>query len=188
MTERPDAKVLTLLGDALFRRKQVTVSYHSMAAGAETERTLEPYGLFFLHGHWYLAARDSAKDGVRNFRVSRMRNAKVNAARAGTADYEIPKTFVLKEHARSRQAWEIGDSERVEAVVEFRGDTGAVRAASALGRAVDGEGRRRRFEVRRVDSFARWLLAFGGDAIPMSPDALVSEYGALVAATRARYA
>ena len=185
---RADLATLATLGDALFGRKSVAFHYHAMEAERGAERTVEPYGLFFLNGHWYLAARDAEKDALRNFRVSRVRDAKVNPRKAGTPDYAIPESFSLREHANSRQAWQIGDGEAFDAIVEFRGETGAVKAAAALGREVEGEPRRRRFIVRRVDSFARWLLSFGGDALPVEPGALVSEYTNLVERTRNVYA
>jgi predicted DNA-binding transcriptional regulator YafY len=186
---RADPRLLSTLGDALFRRKRATFAYRSMAAGASAVRSVEPYGLFFVSGHWYLAARDTDKDALRNFRVSRIAQLEVNASRAGTADYEIPPGFSLREHAQSRQAWEIGDGDAVEALVEFTGDTGAAHAAAALGRpAADDGPRMRRFDVRRADSFARWLFSFAGDARPVSPPSLVDEYASLVARTRALYA
>jgi proteasome accessory factor B len=185
---RSDPSTLAALGDALFRRKRVVFAYHTIAAGTSAERTVEPYGLFFVSGHWYLAARDVEKDALRNFRVSRIADVRVNKARASTADYEIPDGFVLREHARSRQAWELGDGDAFEAVVEFRGTTGAVVAAAALGRADASSPALRRFDVRRADSFARWLFSFAGDAVPVAPASLVAEFASLVERTRAIYA
>jgi hypothetical protein len=63
-----------------------------------------------------------------------------------------------------------------------------VRAAAALGRPDDASPALRRFDVRRADSFARWLLAFAGEALPVSPPSLVDEYRALAERTRALYA
>jgi proteasome accessory factor B len=177
-----------MLGDALFHRKQVTFGYHSMGADEGARRTVEPYGLFFVGGHWYLVGRDVEKDARRNYRVSRIDGLKVNRQREGSPDYEIPADFSLREHARSRQAWEIGDGDMFAALVEFRGETGAVRAAAALGRPDDASPALRRFDVRRADSFARWLLAFAGEALPVSPPSLVDEYRALAERTRALYA
>jgi predicted DNA-binding transcriptional regulator YafY len=185
--QRPDPKALATLGDALFRRKRVSFRYQTIGTGASAERDVEPYGLFFIGGHWYLAARDVDKDALRNFRVSRIEAIKVNAARSLTPDYEIPTSFSLREHAQSRQAWEIGDGDGFEAVVNFTGESGAVIAAAALGKPDDGSSSLRRFEVRRADSFARWLLSFAGDATPVSPQTLVDEYARLLAGTRALY-
>lgn len=185
--QRAEPRVLATLGDALFRRKRVTFRYQAMGAAAGAERSVEPYGLFFVSGHWYLAARDVEKKALRNFRVSRVEAAAVNKSRAGTADYDIPADFSLREHAQSRQAWEIGDGDAFEATVEFSGVSGAVRAAAALGRADEANASRRRFQVRRADSFARWLFSFAGDATPIAPPTLVSEYAAIVRSTRAVY-
>jgi proteasome accessory factor B len=185
---RADPKVLSTLGDALFRRKRVSFSYHTMGSDRSAPRSVEPYGLFFVNGHWYLAARDVEKDAMRNFRVSRVEGLKVNAGKPGTADYEIPSGFSLREHAQSRQAWEIGDGDSFEAVVEFTGESGAVVAAAALGRPDDSSASLRRFRVRRSDTFARWLFSFAGDAVPVAPPALVNEYSALVDRTRTLYA
>ena len=185
---RAEPRTLAMLGDALFRRKHVTFGYRSMGADEGAPRSVEPYGLFFVGGHWYLVGRDVEKDARRNYRVSRIGSLKVNRQREGTADYEIPADFSLREHARSRQAWEIGDGDMFEAVVEFKGESGAVRAAAALGRADDASPTLRRFDVRRADSFARWLLAFAGEARPLSPPSLVDEYRALAERTRALYA
>jgi proteasome accessory factor B len=112
----------------------------------------------------------------------------VNAAKALSSDFEIPPSFSLKQHAQSRQAWEIGDGDSFEAVVDFTGDTGAVVAAKALGQPDDASVSLRRFTVRRADTFARWLFSFAGDATPVSPAALVDEYARLVERTSAVYA
>jgi proteasome accessory factor B len=183
-----DEEVFTELSDALSRGKSVEFQYHSMSSDTTAHRHAEPYGLFFLSGHWYLAARDTDRNDLRNFRLSRMSEVVVNSARSQTADYSIPDDFDLRAHARSRNAWEIGDAAGEDAIVEFRNPGGAARAASRLGVAVDGSGDRRRYRFRRVDSFARWLLSFGGEAIPVSPEALVKEFRTQAKATEKVYA
>ena len=91
-------------------------------------------------------------------------------------------------HARSRQAWELGDGGSDDAIVEFRNPTGAARAAARLGVAVEGAGDQRKFQFRRLDTFARWLLSFGGEAIPTQPARLVDEFERQAHETRALYA
>ena len=183
-----DSRTLATLGDALFARKRATFNYHGMGATAGSTRTVEPYGLFFISGHWYLAARDIDKDAIRNFRVSRMSDVAFQDRKKDTPDYAIPDDFSLRAHAQSRNAWELGDMDSLEAVVEFRGESGAATAARALGRPDSSGPTVRRFDVRRSDSFARWLLSFAGDAVPIAPASLVAEYRQLIADTRARYA
>ncbi len=176
-----------LLGDALTRRKRVHFDYHAMSTGQTERRDVEPYGLFFVGSHWYLAARDRARGELRNFRLNRMSGVKVNAAKPATPDYEIPDDFHLREHARSREAWELGDGETFEVVVEFRVLSGAAAAAARLGEPVDGFGNRRVFRPRRLDVFARWLLSLQGDAAPVSPEELVQAYRQQIRDTLAIY-
>ncbi|HEU4642697.1 MAG TPA: WYL domain-containing protein [Gemmatimonadaceae bacterium] len=182
-----DARAFALLGGALLRRKRVCFDYHAMSTDATTRREVEPYGLVFLGAHWYLVGRDVASGERRNFRVSRMRAIEENRARPRTPDFEPPAAFDLAEHARSRQAWELGDDDAREVIVEFRASTGAARAAAGLGEPVRGAPSRRRFRVRRPDTFARWLLSLAGDAVPVEPPEMVQRWRAIARATLAVY-
>lgn len=185
---RADPAALDALSSALLLRKRVRFMYHSMHSDSREPRTVEPYGLFFLNGHWYLAAHDTDREALRNFRVSRIEAVKRLDRKDASPDYRIPDDFSLREHARSRQAWEIGDGNSVEAVVEFAGTSGVARAGAELGERVDGEPNLRRFRVRRQDAFARWILSFAGEAWPVQPPELVKAVRDLAAATRAVYA
>jgi predicted DNA-binding transcriptional regulator YafY len=174
--------LLVTLHGALESRKRIAFHYHTMSSGATGRREAEPFGLFFLNGHWYLAARAPGDDLVKNFRLNRMADVEVNEAKPGTPDYAIPASFRIRDHARSRQAWELGAGDAVEAVVAaVRG--GAAAAALRLGEEVPGHPDRRRFRIRRTDAFARWLLSFGGDLVPLSPREVVDAYRGLVRET-----
>ena len=186
--DRIDAETFEELSDALLRRKTVRFDYHAMGSDSRARRCVEPYGLFFLSGHWYLVGRDCDRDGLRNFRVSRMSSIETNASRSQTPDFEIPSTFNLRDHARSRHAWELGENGAMVAVVEFRSGGGAAEAAARLGEPVPGQPHRRKFQVSRRDAFARWLLSFAGDAMPVEPAPLVEEYQALARQTLAHHA
>lgn len=186
--DRIDATAFGTLSDALLRLKIVRFDYHAIGGDTRSRRCVEPYGLFFLSGHWYLVGRDCDRDGLRNFRVSRMSAVEANTARAQTPDFEVPSTFNLREHARSRHAWELGENGGVVAVVEFRGESGATRAAARLGEPVEGHDERRQFHVSRRDAFARWLLSFAGEAVPIEPASLVEDYQALARQTLAHHA
>ena len=192
--DRVPAARFDALAHALRKRKTVTFGYRSPSTGIAAERHVQPYGLFFVHAHWYLAALDHERAAVRNFRLSRMTGSSVNTARAQSPDYEIPATFRLREHAQSRAAWDLGDAEPLVAEVRFTGTSGAARAAASGGELVAGSapgdgaaGETRRFHVRRLDTFARWLFSFAGEAEPVSPPALVETWRALGRATLALY-
>lgn len=179
--------LLASLGKALEQRKQVSFTYYSMSGNGPARRTVEPFGLFFLNQHWYLVARTPEDGAIKNYRLNRFTELSVNPTRPGTPDYEIPASFSLRDHARSRQAWELGAGDAVDAVVHFRANTGAAAAALRLGEEVAGHPEQRRFRVRRSDAFARWLLSFAGDLVPVAPAELVQEFRVLARQTLAHH-
>lgn len=67
----PAAGTLMTLADAARAGRRLRVRYASRA-GAESERELDPYGVVFHAGRWYVAALDSASGEVRTFRVDRV--------------------------------------------------------------------------------------------------------------------
>lgn len=208
---RPDPVLLDLLGQAVLERRRVAFDYHALERDETARRTVEPWGMFYLSGHWYLAGCDHARGastaGLRNFRLSRMQHAALaDRASAPAPQFSVPADFRLRTHAQSRQAWELGDGDAQQVTVAFARDSGVTHAALALGEAVEGDatGERagdpmhespdgaapvvRSFRVRRPEAFVRWLLGFAGEARPLAPPSLVAAYAAEVAAIRERYA
>lgn len=181
----PDA--FDVIVGAVRRRKQLTFSYFGMRANVTAQRTVHPYGIAYVSSHWYLIAHDPAAQGLRQFRMSRMRDVSMNAGFPATPDFTVPETFDLWEHARSRQAWELGDADAHTVVVRFTSAGGASAAAARLGEPVAGDPALRGFRVRRTDVFLRWVLGFAGAAIPVEPPAVVAEFQAMVASTLQLY-
>lgn len=170
-----DAQVFEQLSLALTHRKRVSFTYHSMDRDVVSERTVHPYGLFYLGHHWYLAGAAPGETLVKNYRLSRIGDLRVNRGPA-RPDYDIPAAFDLRKHAAARQAWELGSGDVIEATVRVNGGTGAALAAAALGEKVEDDPTVRRFRIRRLDAFARWILGAGGTVEPLAPPELVREY------------
>jgi predicted DNA-binding transcriptional regulator YafY len=185
--ERSTAPAVTTLGESLLRRKHVRFTYRSMNRDVTDERTVEPYGLFFSSGHWYLAARDTEADAIRTFRVSRIEKLAPNTRKPQSVDYEIPGSVRLAEHANTKGPWELGDEAAEEMIVDVRGGSGASLTARSLGKPVEGRPTFRGFQVRRVDSFVRWIMSFAGEVVPISPPKLLDQYRAVLGATLSRY-
>lgn len=185
-TPHAKADLLALLDAAAGARQRVSVAYRAPHEVEARLRELEPFGLFLLGQHWYLAARDAGTDGpVKNFRVSRITSAEtIGDAKA----FSRPADFRLAEHARSRQAWELGDRDLLEAVIRFAPDGGgAVQAAARLGEPVPGEPELRRFRVRRRETFVRWLLSLAPHIRVLEPADLRDELRAAADAVRAHH-
>ncbi len=186
------AEALRLLSGALVRRKRVTLTYHSIQRDEWTERTVEPFGLLFQHGRWYMVARDPNKDPTpRMFRLGRMRDVQVNTKKPTTADYAIPSDFDLDEFG-GRKAWELGaeSAQAIHATVHFRFPRSLWADRNGLGTLAEDleDGSQLRiFEVRRRDPFLRWVLSLGGDARIVGPADLHEEFKGMLDQVRAHY-
>jgi proteasome accessory factor B len=185
--QHDDPLVLDTLDDAIRRRKTVAFDYRSIERDVHGRRTVNPLGLVFVSGHWYLAAQAHDAQALRNFRVSRIRAVDVNSAKPGTADFERPAHFDLASLAASRNAWELGDGDALEAIVQFDRRRGAAMEACRLGEPVRGRADCRRFRVRKPDTFARWLLSLAGDAVPVEPPEVVAAWHEAAKLTMAMY-
>ena len=184
---RADEATFGLLSNALRARKRVTFSYRSIGRDTSAQRTVEPYGLFFLGRHWYLAGPADGDPTIKNFRLDRISAVATNTAQPGTPDYSIPRGFMLKEHARSREAWELGHGDVMEARVRVVRRTGSASALTRLGHPIPDDPTARRFQIRRMDAFVRWLMGFGGAALPVEPPELVAQFRRSIAETLAVY-
>jgi proteasome accessory factor B len=182
-----DPTTLELLDEALRARKLVRFDYHSMGRDAHGRREAEPWGLVFVARHWYLLANDRGVNELRRFRVSRIGAVEIERARPRTPDFSVPATFDITEYARWREAWRIGDGDASRVTVEFSGPSNAVAAAAKLGAPVAGIANQRTFEVRRADTFARWLLCMAGEARPVAPPDFVETWRDLARSTAAVY-
>ncbi|HET9947748.1 MAG TPA: WYL domain-containing protein [Longimicrobiales bacterium] len=193
--EDPEAtatkEVLHELSDAVRRRKRVRFRYHAMTSDMVEEREVNPYGLLFQHGRWYLVAHDVGRDAVRMFRVGRIDELRPNTKKPGTADFEVPADFELSAFS-GRKAWELGaDPEPpATALVYFRFPRSLWAERNEHGELVREEAdgaQLRRFEVRRRDPFLRWLLSLAGDAWVEEPVELREAFRAMAAEVLRRH-
>lgn len=164
--------VLDEIMDAVHRRKRMTFNYHSIGRNTRSTRDVEPMGLLFQWGCWYLAAaplpRPEPGSEIRLFRLDRMSDADTNSSRPGTPDFEIPDGFSLSERA-DRQAWELGPSEAGEEMqVRFSGSARRLALRNGWG-TPEADGAVHTFHVTRRAPFLRWVLSLAGRAELVSP-------------------
>ena len=91
-----DLSMLSTVQDAVARDRKLAFDY-TRADGEQSSRTVDPLGLVSKGLNWYLVAR--AANGMRTFRVSRMRRVTVLAVA-----FERPARFDLAAHWRSSTA------------------------------------------------------------------------------------
>lgn len=87
-----DEKALLTLTRAIQAEQRVEFAYQS-AAQDPTKREVDPYGLTFWHGHWYLSCFCHLRNALRSFRLDRMRQVQ-----ALSAQFQRPENFDAAEH------------------------------------------------------------------------------------------
>jgi predicted DNA-binding transcriptional regulator YafY len=87
-------EVLLVLAEAARHRQPVTITYTTWR-GSSSERTLEPYGLVFHAGRWYVSGADSLRGQVRTFRLDRIATAVPAPGRFEPPDDFDPVSRVL---------------------------------------------------------------------------------------------
>lgn len=156
-----DAGMLGDLFRAVTERRKLSMRYRGV------ERGLNPYGIAYRRGHWYLAGETG--DGPRVYRVDRIEELEVDER---SDSFERPKGFSVRDLMNS-QPWESGIDEPVTAVVRFDPDV-AWWAARSLGLpppATDSE-LEATLPVSNRDAFIGWVLTFADMAEILSPPEL----------------
>ena len=169
------AGALGVLAGALLSRRAVRFRYRSTPArGGKRrrgpERHVDPYGLVYRSGSWYLVGLDRARNDVRAYKLARF-ESDVTVADEASAP---PEGFQASDHLRAG-AWGVGEPETT-AKVAFGPKVAwwAVPASSPI-----GEPRRRKdgwveakVPATLGDSFLSWVLSFGADAEVVEPPEL----------------
>jgi predicted DNA-binding transcriptional regulator YafY len=164
------------------QRRVLRILYRGAARRDETARDLEPLGIVFYDGAWYLVAWCRLRVDVRHFRVDRIRTLTM-------LDEQFPARtdFSLSQHldacdARSAMqpvrvwfadaAQERARRESYATLVEERRCEGGAEFS---------------FTTWSLEWLARWLLSFGGDAEALAPPELRQRVREAVAAVAARH-
>lgn len=84
--------LLTELGAAAGAQRRVRIC-HRGPGGSETEREVDPYGVVFHGGRWYLVGHDHLRDALRTFRLDR-----ITGAETLPEGFAAPEGFDAVEH------------------------------------------------------------------------------------------
>ena len=83
----PGIEVLLVLAEAARHQQPVSITYTTWR-GQSGERRLDPYGLVFHAGRWYVTGHDHNRRAVRTFRLDR-----IGTARPTPGRFDIPAGF-----------------------------------------------------------------------------------------------
>ncbi|MFC9228914.1 helix-turn-helix transcriptional regulator [Streptomyces decoyicus] len=104
--QAPEAGVLLTLAQACRSGHTVGLRYRSWHQ-EHTERDVDPYGVVFHSGCWYLVGHDHLRDGLRTFRIDRIASATPGAATFAAPDDFDPVTHLTASLARTPAPWQV---------------------------------------------------------------------------------
>lgn len=96
---------LARLEEALTRGKTITFPYRH-SDGSTSIRTLDPYSLFHIQGHWYVVGHDHLRNDIRSFRVGRIVGT-VSFLTEKPRDFLVPQDYDPNKY-RARPPWLLG--------------------------------------------------------------------------------
>ncbi|MGO1053324.1 helix-turn-helix transcriptional regulator [Crossiella sp. CA198] len=102
----PGTGTLLVLGEATSRRRRVRLTYRSYQ-GQDSERELDPYGLVFHHGRWYVTGHDHHRADLRTFRLDRIGEATITEHTFTPPAEFNPVQHVTQSLAGVPYAWEV---------------------------------------------------------------------------------
>ncbi len=178
-----DQRTLLPIQQAIVSRRVLRMTYRARASAADTVREVEPLGVTFHGGAWYLVAWCRLRLDFRSFKLERLQALEVLAER-----FAARPDFSLREHLEQSS---MSAEDSVIARVWFSNDAmERVRRESFTG-IIKEEPARGGFEVQlrtfSFDWFARWVLSFGVDAEALAPVKLRTLVRAEARAVAERY-
>ncbi len=172
--EAPGAQGATaaVLAEAVASRKRVRFGYTN-ASGDESDRELEPYGVYFQDGRWYAVGRDTSREETRTFAVRRMRGVEVNSRKPAAPDFEAPSDFSVADHMLLPFQYGPG---AIECELRFSAEDAwrAPRLSGGQGtlEAQPDGGAMWRVSAASLPRLARWIVENGPGITPVSPPEL----------------
>ena len=148
---------------AAYRRQQIYLIYVD-TAGAETARLVDPYGLVYTIGLWYLAGYCHLRQGLRSFRLDRIQQIET---RDGA--FQLPPDFDILayvEESIARKPW--GWSTRVQLYTTMAEAKAQVPPAMAI-LEENADGVLLRCEVDDLRQYALFLLGLPWEMKILAP-------------------
>lgn len=159
-----DQRTLLPIQQAIVSRRVLRMTYRGKGRGADTVRDVEPLGVTFHTGAWYLVAWCRMRTDFRYFKLERLQNLEVLAERfAARPDFSL----------RAYLEQNLGRDDRVPVQAWFSA-TAMERVRNESYNGITAERAERGGHVVDLKTFslewmARWLLSFGDEAEALAP-------------------
>ena len=162
-----------VLAEAVHDGRRVTFDYRGAGGAEPTTRTVEPWGVVWWHGRWYLVGLDTDKAATRVFRLSRIVGEPRTVGRAGAVTR--PEGVDLRSLVSSYDA----ASPAAVAVIRIRAGKGLGLRRRAINVSAGPDG----WDVVEVaypdtGRLADQVLPYGADVVVVEPSEAVDEISA----------
>ena len=169
---RPVTSTLLDLGEATRGRRRVRLEYRSWRGAAST-RDVDPYGLVFHAGRWYVPGLDHQSGEVRTFRLDRIAGLRLLAEEFEPPAGFDPVAHVLESLARVPYTWQ------VEVLLETDLATARARLPVTVAQVEEADdGVLLRSRAERLDGMAQLLSGLGWPFTVLQPAELRDEVAA----------
>ena len=165
-------EVFDTLAKATANRTQLTLVYRKPGQRETDKRVIDPYHLANINGEWFLFAYDHSRQDIRTFAPARIQSLEPTGKR-----FVRPQKFSLERRLRDSFGVHSGQGE-FEVVIRFDElIADYIREkkwhASQELRELKGGGVELRLRLSSLGEIERWILSWGGNAVPLKPPALV---------------
>ncbi|MGC4074721.1 MAG: YafY family protein [Nibricoccus sp.] len=181
-TAQEEQSWLMPLQRAVMQRRMVRLRYLGKARGEETGRDVEPLGVVFYGGGWYLVGWCRLRSGFRHFRVDRIRTLEIS-----DETFPVRDDFSLTKHLEEGMK----KMETIPARIWFSTSAQEKARRESYGTLVQEEVRDGGAEfslfTSSLDWLAGWILSFGGGAEALEPAELREKVKTRIAALAGRH-
>jgi len=164
----PYHDLMVTLRDSMAAEKRVRIRYNSFAR-VDTERVVDPYGLSFRWGNWYLIGYCHLRGEMRTFRIDR-----ISRCEALSETFEMSERFNAKTYMQETMAWE----NRYEVIVQIAPEAAAdmrERGSDWMRVSDNPDGSVNvTFDVDNFNWATGWVLSWGGLAKALEPPELIT--------------
>ncbi|GHJ47057.1 transcriptional regulator [Catellatospora sp. TT07R-123] len=106
VAQAPEAGVLLALAQAARSGRTVGLRYQSWRE-KHTDRDVDPYGMVFHAGRWYLIGHDHLRDGLRTFRIDRIESITARVETFTLPDNFDPVSHLTTSLAQTPYPWQV---------------------------------------------------------------------------------
>jgi predicted DNA-binding transcriptional regulator YafY len=180
---RPWESTIHTLRQCIIERRRARLVYRGLARPEDTEREVEPYGLAFKWGQWYLAGFCRLRNEMRTFRVDRIKQVERLDER-----FTMPGNFDAREYLERAMRYESAyrivvqmDRHVADSVKEW--DSNWLEITDQEDGSVIVQ-----FGSANLEWAAGWVLSYGAAARVLEPPELVEQVRNALEGMRRRYA